>query len=268
MKYLKSYPIFEAQTSEHWEVHDILLDLFEEYGYEVPEFVHKYANQHDIQAGSIKWGRIEISDYHVFDAKCLRIRITDSKGILLKSGAYKDFNGLYEVGVEKYKTILQEAHQRTIQLLNPVEVIVGSIGHYTRDLDLLYFYDKPNFSRFGDVEIYGSNIGIELDKLKASLQSNSRHNNMFDLSSNQLSHRPMFCVMGYYDGYVYYENLLKMGDSGTSMEKWIQSEWDNICKKLKIKDMQKVNMSNPKITVAEFMTHLKKNQDNYLRLNQ
>ena len=85
------------------------LDLFEEYGYEVPEFVHKYANQHDIQAGSIKWGRIEISDYHVFDAKCLRIRITDSKGILLKSGAYKDFNGLYEVCVEKYKTILQEA---------------------------------------------------------------------------------------------------------------------------------------------------------------
>lgn len=267
MKYLKSYPIFEAQTNEHWEVHDILLDLFEEYGYEVPEFVHKYPSLHDIQAAS-RLGSIHISDYWVFDAKCLRIRITDSNVRLLKSGAYKDFNGFNEVGVEKYKTILQEAHQRIIKLLNPVEVIVGSIGHYTRDLDLLYFYDKPNFSRFGDVEIYGSNIGIELDKLKASLQSNSRHNNMFDLSSNQLSDRPMFCVMGYYDGYVYYENLLKMGESETSMEKWIQYEWVNVCKKLKIKNMQKVNMSNPKITVAEFMTHLKKNQDNYLRLNQ
>ena len=267
MIHLRSYHIFEAQSTEHWEVHDILLDLFEEYGYKVPEFVQKYSNQHDIQAGSDRWGRIEVSDYRVFGAKCLRIRITDSNGRLFKSGTFKDFNGFYEVGTEKYKQLLQEAHQRIIQFINPVEVIVGSIGHYTRDLDLLYFHDKPNFNRFGDVEIYGSNIGIELDKLKGSLQSNSRHQNIFDLHFTQGHSVRMFCVMGYYDGYFYNQNLLKMGDGNTKPEKWIQSEWDNICKKLKIKDMQKVNMDNPKITVAEFMTHLRNNQDNYLKLN-
>ena len=264
MKHLKKYKVFESlQSQEHWDIHDILLDLFEEFGYEVPEFVHKYPNQHNIQAGSIKWGQIDISDYWVFGTKCLRIRITDNSNRLLKKGGYKDFNGLYEVGTEKYKTILQEAHQRIIQVLEPVEVIVGSIGHYTRDLDLLYFYEKPTFERLGDVEIYGSNIGIKLDKLNITLESNSRHNNMFSAYSPHLMGSGMVCLIGYYDRYFYNQDILKVMNSGTPIEKWIQSEWDNVCKKLKIKDGQKVNMDNPKITVAEFMSLLKKNQDNY-----
>lgn len=113
MKYLKSYPIFEAQTSEHWEVHDILLDLFEEYGYEVPEFVHKFPSLHDIQAAS-RWGSIHISDYWVFDAKCLRIRIGDYNGRLLKSGAYKDFNGFMKLVLintkHYYKKLIKELY--------------------------------------------------------------------------------------------------------------------------------------------------------------
>lgn len=263
MKHLKKYRVFEAlQSQEHWDIHDVFLELFDEFNYEVPEFVTKYPNQHNIQASG-KYGQIDISDYWVFGAKCLRVRITDSNARQLKKGAYKDFNGFYEVGTEKYKSILQEAHQRIIQILEPVEVIVGSIGHYTRDLDLLYFYEKPTFERLGDVEIYGSNIGIELDKLNITLESNSRHNNMFSAYSPHLSSSMMVSLMGYYDRYFYYQDIFKLGKSDTPIEKWIQSEWDNVCKKLKIKDGQKVNMDNPKITVAEFMSLLKKNQDNY-----
>jgi hypothetical protein len=264
MRYLKKYKVFEAlQSQEHWDIHDILLELFDEFNYEVPEFVTKYPNQYNIQAGSIKWGQIDISDYWAFGAKCLRIRITDNSNRLLKKGAYKDFNGFYEVGTEKYKSILQEAHQRIIQILEPVEVIVGSIGYYTTDLDILYFYEKPTFERLGDVEIYGSNIGIKLDKLNITLESNSRHQNMFSAYSTNIMGSVMVSLMGYYDGYFYNQDILKVMNSDTPIEKWVQSEWDNVCKKLKIKDGQKVNMDNPKITVAEFMSLLKKNQDNY-----
>lgn len=260
MKYLKSYQIFESQTTDHWDIHDIFLDLFEEFDYELPEFVTKYPNQHDIQLGSNRYGIIEISDYWVFGAKCLRIRITDNKGQTIKSGMFKNFEGLDNV---KYSQMLQECHNRVVSLLDPVETIVGSIGKYTRDLDLLYFYDKPNFSRFGDVEVYGSNIGIHLDKLGIELESNSRHSNGFDSRGGQKYAGDMFRIMRYYDAYFYEVEKISMYNDDTPFVKWVTSEWQSVCEKLKIKQGQKVKMDNPKITVAEFMTILKKNQNNY-----
>ena len=45
---------------------------------------------------------------------------------------------------------------------------------------------------------------------------------------------------------------------------WIDSEWDEVCRRLKIKNFQKIkDYNNPKITIAEFLSILKKNQDNY-----
>jgi len=261
MKYLKHFKIFESQTSDHWDVYDIFQDLFEEFYYELPEFITKYPNQHDIQLASHKYGQIMISDNFVFGAKCLQVRITDNyRGHTIKPGMFKNFEGLHD---EKYSEMLQECHNRVVSLLHPVETIVGSIGKYTIDLDLVYFYEKPNFSRCGEVEIYGSNIGIRLEKLGINLSSNSRHDNGFHSDGSPLYAGDMFYLLGYYDYDFYKVEKISSYNNDTPFVKWVTSEWQSVCKKLKIKEGQKYNRENPKITVAEFMTILKKNQNNY-----
>ena len=263
MKHLKTYKIFEVQTNEHWTIRDIFLDFFDEFEYTVPDFVHKYPRMHDLMAHG-KYGSINISDSYHFGAKCLKIRITGSQNKTLKPGYFKNFDGIIN---EKYSEMLQECHLRIIDFLNPVDVLVGGGGIHTRDLDLLYFYEKPDFKRYKGVEIYGSNIGVSLEKLGIELFSNSRHFNCFDAyKGDQI--QGMFYLMGHYDGWYYSGKISEKEEESRRNNKplldWIDSEWDKVCERLKIKNFQKIrNFKNPKITVAEFLSILKKNQDNY-----
>ena len=137
MKYLKNYKIFEKRSEIHLDTSEIFLEFFEEFGYKMAEYSN---NDHLPFVFSSKYGTIEISDIYHFGAKCLRIRITDSStvsrgsGGVLNPGNYKNFDG---IKYEKYSEKLEECHLRMIRFLDPVEVIVGSIGVYTKDLDLL-----------------------------------------------------------------------------------------------------------------------------------
>ena len=155
MKHLKTYKLFESQNETHWETYDIFLDFLDEFEYKRP-------NSYNLQTHSRRYGSIEISDAYHFGAKCLKIRINDSQNKTLKPGYFKNFDGVIN---EKYSKMLQECHLRMIDFLNPVDVLVGGGGIHTRDLDLLYFYEKPDFKRYKGVEIYGSNIGVSLEKL-------------------------------------------------------------------------------------------------------
>jgi hypothetical protein len=262
MKHLKTYKIFESQSDTHWTTHDIFLEFFDEFKYTVPDYVHQHPSMYNILAHSNKYGGIQISDSYHFNAKCLRVRITDYR-YTLKPGFFKNFDGVIN---ENYSKMLQECHLRMIDFLNPVYVLVGGGGIHTRDLDLLYFYEKPDFKRYKGVEIYGSNIGVSLEKLGIELFSNSRHDNSFDAYSGSTI-RGMYYLMSYYDGYVYNgkiseKDVNKRDNKGLC--DWIDSEWDKVCVRLKIKDFQKIKkFNNPKITVAEFLSILKKNQDNY-----
>jgi len=263
MKHLKTYRMFEAQTETHWETYDIFHDLLDRFGYEVPEHVYKYANMHDLMAHG-KYGSLNISDAYHFGAKCLKIRITASgtnRSMILKQGCFKNFDGVADA---EYSEMLQECHRRMVDFLDPVDVVVGSLGEYTRDLDLLYFYDKPDFSRYSGVEIYGSNIAVRLEKLGVDLMSNSRHENCFTAFERNTV-RGIYYLMAHYDGWKYTGKISEKDAArrdGKGLCDWIDSEWKKVCLRLKIKDFQAVG-DNPKITVAEFMSILKKNQDSY-----
>jgi hypothetical protein len=264
MKLLKTYKLFEAQNETHWETYDIFHDFLDEFGYEVPEFVHKYPRMHNLQVHSRRYGGIEIVDAYHFGAKCLKIRINSSTQYrLLKPGNFKNFDGINN---DKYSEMLQECHLRMIDFLNPVDVFVGSVGIYSMDLDLLYFYEKPDLKRYSGVDIYGSNIAVSLDKLGIDLISNSRHSNCFDAYKNGQI-QGMFYLMGNYDGWYYTGKISEKDESRRNNKPlldWIDSEWDEVCRRLKIKNFQKIkDYNNPKITIAEFLSILKKNQNNY-----
>ena len=79
--------------------------------------------------------------------------------------------------------------------------------------------------------------------------------------------RGMYYLMAHYDGWVYTGKVSEKDADRRDREgicDWIDSEWNKVCERLKIKDFQKIkDINNPKITVAEFLSILKKNQDNY-----
>lgn len=268
--YIKEYKLFENQTNEILEIYDILYEFLEEYDYTVPDVKDTSKSI----SGYGDYGSILIEESYHFGAKCIQIRITsNSNNRSIKQGTFKNFDGIVNSTYSKH---LQECHKRITQLLQPIEVIVGSLGVYTIDLDLLYFYEKPDFSRYKGVEIYGSNISIYLDKIEMYLMSNSRHNNSFSVFKNIQGNSfhnfqilGMFYLMCYYDGYMYQDkdNICQNDNTNQSitsnttivLKNWIKSEWGKICQKLKIKHFQKVN-PNPKITVAEFLVKLKENQ--------
>ncbi len=162
--------------------------------------------------------------------------------------------------------MLKECHERMIEFVKPIDVIVGSLGVYTRDFDMIYFTEKPTFKRCKGVDIYGSNTSVYLDKIGISLQSNSRHSNGFDAYKNN-SIVDMFYLMGSgYDNWIYYgpEGISQNNHNDPKLYEWVRSEWSKVCDRLKIKNYSAIrNINNPKITVPEFMVILKNNQDNY-----
>jgi hypothetical protein len=266
MRNIKSYRLFESIDDKHWDIHDIFLELFDEFGYEVPKHVQDYPSLYNISLYSRRLNSgipsINIENSYCFGAKCLKIRFSSSSNRYLKKGAFKNFEGLNN---DKYSSMLQECHLRTIDFLKPIDFLVGSIGVYNIDLDLIYFYETPNFKRYEGVEIYGSNIAVNLEKLDIDLYSNSRHSNGFEAYSN-FNIKGMFYLMSYYDGYFYNGEISEKDDNkryNSELLDWIDYEWSEVCKNLKIKDFQKVNIKNPKIIVAEFLSILKKNQNNY-----
>ena len=276
MKYIRPYKIFERQTNEHLTLMDIYQEFFDKWGYEIPDYVNKYPNSHNITLNSKVMNsglpRFEISDGWVFGAgdkqNCVMIRLTNSTGSsnthMIKNGVYKNFDGITNT---EFSQDLQECHQRAIDYLKPVDVIVGSLGEYTKDLDIIYFKEKPDFSRCGDVEIYGSNTAIYLDKLGMWLISNSRHSNGFNSYSEDRTKDSVMCFLqGYGDPNWFYhvgEEIIYNYREDSDLHRWIKSEWGKVCEKLNIKDMQKIR-SREKITIPEFMTHLKNNQESYI----
>jgi len=274
MKHLKSYKIFERQTEEHLNLLDIYQDFFDKWGYEMPDYAMNSPRSYNITMNSKKLNsglpRFEISDSWVFGAgdhqNCIKIRITNSSGSkhMIKNGVYKNFDGISN---PEFAQDLKECHERAIKYLNPVDVIVGSLGEYTKDLDIIYFKEKPDFSRCGEAEIYGANTAVYLDKLGIWLFSNFRHSNGFDSYSEDRSKDSLMCYLQGYgdpDWFYYTGNRILLHDyrEDSPLHRWVVSEWDKVCKKLNIKSMQKIR-GKEKITVPEFMTHLKKNQDTY-----
>lgn len=257
MKHLKNYKIFEAQTDEHHYLEDILQEFFDEYG-----FVKFDRVKHRLMLSSQKLGlSVEISDGWCLGSKCLLVRFTDGggRGRNIKTGVYKEFDGFED---KKMANDLKECHDRIVEYLNPVHVEVGSLGVHTRDLDMVYFKEKPDLKRYGEVEIYGSNVAIRLDELNHWLFSNSRHDNGFDVFDDRWNIVAMPYLKGYSDpGWFYYGpgEIMDRGDETKPIVIWINNEWDKICKKLNIKSYQKIR-TKEKITVPEFMTHLKNNQ--------
>ena len=79
----------------------------------------------------------------------------------------------------------------------------------------------------------------------------------------------MYYMYGGSDDQVYYRNNKEQlsnvyyYDENNKYHKWVWTEWDSICEKLKIRDFQRINWNKPKITIGEFMTILKDNQDNF-----
>lgn len=263
MKYLKYFKNNEAINERDWEVFDIFQDLFDEFDYKVPSYVKQHPNHHSLSLSG-SFGSIDIADGYCYNARCLKIRMTDdSNSRLIKKGCYKNFDGILN---KEYIEILEEAHLRMIDYLSPKKVIVGSLGVYTRDLDLLYFYEEPDFSRYKGVEIYGDNIAVHLEKLNMDLTSNSRHSNMFSAYDGSRS-LESFCLMYYYEEYFYKIKDITAFNAinNVNLYNWVKSEWEIICKKINIKEGQKVLKSKkiPKITIAEFMAILKNKQDNY-----
>lgn len=268
MKHLKSYKIFERQTDEHLNLLDIYQDFFDKWGYVMPDYVIKSPRSYNITLHSKKMNdglpTFEISDGWVFSngpSNCVMIRITNSssRNHKIKKGVYKGFDGIDD---PEFAKDLKECHERAVEYLNPVDVIVGSLGVHTKDLDLIYFKEKPNFSRCGDVEIYGSNIAVHLEKLGYWLLSNSRHDNGFDVYDENWNIKAMPYLKGYSDpGWFYYgPGEIMDRDPGSEITAWINEEWEKVCKAKNIKSYQKIR-SKEKITVPEFMTILKNNQN-------
>jgi hypothetical protein len=154
---------------------------------------------------------IEISDSWCFGVKCIKIRMTDSSSgrSNIKRGVYKGFDGFID---QEMATVIKECHERIVQYLNPVHVEIGYLGVHTRDFDLLYFKEAPDMSRFGDVEIYGSNVAIHLDKLNHWLSFETKHNNGFDVFSESWGIEAVPYLKGYSDPGWFYFNMYRDRD--------------------------------------------------------
>lgn len=255
MKHLKNYKIFENQSETHGvDYSEILYDFLDKY-----DFKRFDGRTHRVMFSSQKLRlKFEISDSYHFGAKCVKIRFTDT-GKNIKKGVHKDFKGILD---QDMVNDLMECHNKLIDFINPVHVEVGSLGVYTKDFDMVYFKETPNFERCGDVEIYGSNVAIRLDKLNHWLLSNSRHDNGFDVFDDNWQIITMSHLKGYsgsLDWFSYGPGAIMDKEDNNQIVDWINGEWDKICKKLNIKTYQKIR-TREKITVPEFMTHLKNNQ--------
>jgi hypothetical protein len=263
MKYLKEYNVNFDKNNQLLDIYDILMPLLDVYNYSIVKEMENL-----LRLNSPKLGILEISNSFHYGSKSILIRITEGSGLfsyLLKKGTYKNFDGVI---INEYASILEDCHNRIIQYLNPVKVEVGMVGVSIRDLDLLYLLEKPNYTRYKDVDLYGASSVVELEKIGVTLYSSERFKNKIQTIDITQKHLDTFNIMGYYDGYFYNldivdKNIMINNKLAGNMVKWVQKEWDIICHKYNIKDMQRIrNINNSKITVAEFMVILKNNQNN------
>ena len=236
MNHIKNYKLFESQVnSDMWDIHEILLELFDEYKYT------KHIDRTYIGMSSVKHGSIQISQSWYFGASCLRVRITqNSLQGNLKKGVHKGFDGLRD---ENYKELLEEANDRIIDMLNPVKVEIGQVGIYTKDLDLVYFSEKPKYIR--GVDVYGSNLVTKLEKYDITLVSNSRHDNMFDAIGVKGFSVGNFYLIGYGDDSYFYI-LEPREQTRFPGYDYIMDQWEAVCEKKNIKNGQRIrNIDNP-----------------------
>lgn len=278
LKCFKAYGIFktlseslESEKINNYkkdieEISDIYQEFFDDFDFEI----HKSA-PYDTDIIYFTNGiQFEIRRGYQFDAECIMIRINFSSFKNVKINRtldYTCFNNFDLISNPKMVTLLEECHNRTIQVFKPVDTLVGSIG---TDLDIIYFTEKPKLERYKGVNIYGSNYQLDIPEV-GSLVVNSRHSNIINIIDGEKIN--MCVLMGYFDCDYYYlpnvvfPNLFYLY-SGLPIERWVEYEWKNMCFKLKVRRNikgigTKVNRSNMQIMPSEFMIWLKDHVSNF-----
>ncbi len=259
-KYAKMVDSYKKDVED---IMDIYFDFFDEFEYEKsksPSY-SEIVTRHDLYGDTFEIGR-----NYAYDANCIMIRIHLHH---MKVNKSKNFDGLKN---SRMKEILEDAHKRVINHLQPVDVLVGSMGD---DLDIIYFFDKPKFERYNGCDIYGSNFEVNIPDI-GRLSVNSRHFNIIDVDSKFGSNN--VCLIASYDSEYYYlpncifDHIIMYKYNGTPIERWIEDEWVKACRKFKIRKNTKslgtkVNWENKQILPAEFMVWLKDNVENFKNYN-
>jgi hypothetical protein len=188
----------------------------------------------------------------------------------LPNGYYKNFDGVNG----EYKTALEKGTKRAMSLLDidASRVHIGSFSAHGGQLDIMFFPNEsnPSFKEYKDVELYGCNAIVELDKLGYYLQCNLiRHNNMFQVYNLNHQIQSMPCIIGYIDCYyAYFNSLFAFDDeeklaSKKPFEKWMMKLWEDVCKKVGItKNFQRI-FKHYKITTPQFMRYIADHQDTF-----
>lgn len=123
---------------------------------------------------------------------------------------------------------------------------------------------------------------IVLDKLGIELIETIHHDNIFQALGDESA---IFSLFSYFSrdmngkGTWRYAAPIRIIDNHfdkkgnsvieTKLESWVSKEWDKVCKKLRIKKLPNgkgsriSNYDRKKITVLDFMIHLKNNQHTY-----
>ncbi len=206
--------------------------------------------------------------YHIYCSD-----ITSANRDIIKSGYYKNFDGIAD---ETRKLILEKGTKRAMALLgiDRTRVHIGSFSAHGGQFDIILFPQDstPSFKEYKDVELYGCNAIVELDKMGYYLHSNLiRHGNMFQVYTFNHQIQSMPCIIGYVDCHYVYYNSLFVYDNEEKMnkkkpfERWMMKLWEDVCKKVGItKNFQKI-FKHYKITTCQFMRYIADHQDTFVK---
>jgi len=268
MKHLKKYKTFEAKQKfgldeTFYTIMDCYRDLFDEFKFELPDYFKDVPGTYDVTLYSPKIGSFCISRNWSFSESengfKIRLNTGGTRNRLTKNGYHKGFDGIDN---ERFVEVMKECHETCMSVLGSTSTLIGS---YDDDFDMFYFIQKPNFSKFKGVELYGGTAIKELDIIGGYLQSDCiRHDNIFNYYSNTHQIGGLFAI----NGSIGYERPIAIISGhdcdpygnctpNTPIEQWVSVEWEKVCDKKAIKWGSKAN----KITTPQFMKILADNQD-------
>lgn len=274
MKHLRKFEAYQRKLDpiQGKDLAECFYEFVEDFGGEVVS--HRGYNDFDSAYISSMKFSIHIEKTWFADTHCYHIYYSDSTSSYrsaIKNGYYKNFDGIAD---DELKKVLEKGCRRAMSLLDidKTRTHIGSFSAHGGQFDIILFPNDstPSFKKYKDVEMYGCNAIVELDKLGYYLQSNTiRHPNMFQVYNlnNQIQSMP--CIMGYVDcHWVYYNSLFVYDDaermaSKKPFERWMMKLWEDVCKKVGItKNFQRI-FKHYKITTCQFMRYIADHQDTF-----
>ena len=243
MRYLKRFNESSITDENMYNILHLLLPLIDNFNLEE---VENSNNNHIIYYNSNDRISIEINkNKWLFDQYCYSIKV--------QTKINKQFGkDVYDINNTELAEYLDDAIESCREILDAKEVVMG---YFNNCFSVFFLKEKANYKRYKDVDIYGENAIVELSNGGFLYSNLETHTNCFYYYKPNGRINGLYGILKYYDRWYYSTDLTIVGEGKYDVE--FSEQWKIVRDKLKISD--RPIQKNYKITVPEFMVHLKNN---------